>query len=123
MKILVTISLLSSMLFWVVDGEGMVWYAGNHKAHIGKLDPASGKITRFSMADPQARDPHTLVFERNGDIWFTVQHGNFVGKLSTATGENHLIPVPTSKSRPHGIVVDRWNRPEKPTEKLTGKEF
>ena len=23
----------------IVDGEGFVWYAGNLKAHIGKLDP------------------------------------------------------------------------------------
>ena len=23
------------------------------------------------MPDPAARDPHTLVFDGNGDIWFT----------------------------------------------------
>ena len=95
----------------LVDGKGLVWYAGNLKAHIGKLNPATGEITQFRMAHPEARDPHTLVFDRNGDIWFTVQRGNFVGKFSAATGEIQLIPVPTPNARPYGIIVDSRNKP------------
>ncbi len=94
----------------IVD-DSYVWYAGNTDAHIGRLNPVDGEITRFDMPDPAARDPHTLVFDQNGDIWFTVQNGNFVGKLSKATGDIKLIRVPTSRARPYGIVVDSANRP------------
>jgi virginiamycin B lyase len=95
----------------VVDGNGQIWFAGNLKAYIGKLDRVNGKVTQFPMSHPDARDPHTLVLDRKGDIWFTVQWGNFVGKFITATGEHHLIPVPTPRARPYGIVVDAQNRP------------
>ena len=33
----------------IVDKKDMVWYAGNGNGHIGKLDPATGKITRYPM--------------------------------------------------------------------------
>jgi virginiamycin B lyase len=88
-----------------------VWYAGNGDAHIGKLDPTTGEIDVLEMPDPAAQDPHTLVFDQQGDIWFTVQQGNFVGKVTVATGEIRLIEVPTPDARPYGIIVDAENRP------------
>jgi virginiamycin B lyase len=94
----------------IVDRRGMVWYAGNRNAHIGRLDPATGRITKFAMPDPDARDPHTLVFDRNGDIWFTAQQSNFVGKLTTANGQVRLIKSPTADSRPYGITLDSKGR-------------
>lgn len=92
----------------VVDHAGIVWYAGNRAAHIGRLDPATGKITKFSMPDPAARDPHTLLLDRNHDqnglIWFTVQGGNFVGRFDTKSGAVTLLRNPTPNARPYGIV-------------------
>ncbi len=46
-----------------------------------------------------------------GDIWFKVQHGNFVGKLSRPDRKVSLQAVPTPRSRPYGIVVDRDDVP------------
>jgi virginiamycin B lyase len=88
-----------------------VWYAGNGAAHIGKLEKTTGDVTVLPMPNAAADDPHTLVFDQNGDIWFTVQVGNFVGRLTLATEAIRLIPVPTDGARPYGIVVDRDNRP------------
>lgn len=93
----------------IVEGSGpdaAVWYAGNRQSHIGRLDPATGEIEKFMMPDERARDPHTLVFDSNGDIWFTVQGGNYVGFLSTLSGEVSLIDVPTKSARPYGIVLN-----------------
>ncbi len=74
----------------LVDDAGIVWYSGNLARHIGRLDPATGTVTKFPMPDSAARDPHTLLFDRdyarNGVIWFSVQGGNFVGKFETKTG-------------------------------------
>ncbi len=95
----------------IVDARGTVWYAGNRAAHIGKLDPATGEIERIETPDPPARDPHTLVFDPEGDIWFTVQGGNVIGKLDTETERLRIVPVPTERARPYGIVVASDGRP------------
>jgi virginiamycin B lyase len=89
----------------------MVWYAGNRNGMIGKLDPATGAITRYPMPDPAARDPHTLVFDQAGNIWFTAQRSNYVGRLDVRSGKVDLVKVATERSLPYGIVVDRSGRP------------
>jgi virginiamycin B lyase len=94
----------------LIVGDG-VWYAGNGDAHIGRMDRDSGEFTFFEMPDADAEDPHTLVFDQEGDIWFTVQRGNFVGKLSTGSGDVRLIPVPTQNALPYGIAIDSQDRP------------
>ena len=57
------------------------------------------------------RDPHTLVFDKNGDIWFTAQGGNAVGHLTVASGTIRLIKVPTENARPYGIKMDSKGHP------------
>jgi virginiamycin B lyase len=63
------------------------------------------------MPDEAARDPHTLIFDRDGNIWFTVQGGNRIGHLNVTTGDIRLVESPQQGSRPYGIVVDAQNRP------------
>ena len=46
--------------------QGNIWYTGNSNGTVGKLDPQTGKITEYKMPDPQAKDPHTAVFDRQG---------------------------------------------------------
>jgi virginiamycin B lyase len=95
----------------IVDAAGNVWYAGNRNGRIGRIDGKTEKITTFMMPDPAVRDPHTLVFDSDGDIWFTAQGANYVGHLSTKTGKIRLAKVPTSRSRPYGIIVSAQNKP------------
>lgn len=98
----------------IVDGDGtdaIVWYAGNLMSHIGRLDPRTGAIKKFPMPDERARDPHTLVFDADGNIWFTVQGGNFVGYLETQTGTVTLLEVPTLRARPYGIALNSVGEP------------
>ncbi len=95
----------------IVDREGMAWYAGNLKAHIGRLNPTDGSIQQFPMNRDGARDPHTLIFDRDGDIWFTLQGSNMIGFLKRPSGEVTLLDVATPRSRPYGIVMDRQDRP------------
>jgi virginiamycin B lyase len=77
---------------------------------IGRLDPASGGITRYPMPDPAVRDPHTLVFDGKGNIWFTAQQSGYVGRLSMRDGKIDLVKVETPNARPYGIVVDQRGR-------------
>ncbi len=90
----------------IVGSDGMVWYSGNLDGYIGRYDPQTDKIEKIAMPEPDADDPHTLVFDaQEQHIWFTVQWGNYVGRLELASRKVDLIPVPTSGSRPYGIVV------------------
>ena len=58
------------------------------------------------MPDENARDPHTLIFDKNEEnIWFTVQGGNMMGRLNIATRKVDLIKSRTSRSRPYGIKL------------------
>ena len=90
----------------VVGADGIVWYAANRKGYIGRYDPASEVIEKIAMTNPRARDPHTLIFDRDQrHIWFTVQGGNFVGRLRVAGRSVEFIAVPTARARPYGIVI------------------
>ena len=76
----------------IVDEDGFVWYAGNRAMHIGRLDPETGDIEKFMMPTPDARDPHTLTFDHNGDIWFSVQGGSFRRQAGHADGHGGAHP-------------------------------
>jgi virginiamycin B lyase len=90
----------------IVGTDGIVWYSGNLQGYIGRYDPKTDKIEKIAMPDPAAKDPHTLVFDKNEKhIWFTVQWGNFVGRLNIADSSVELIPVPTNRARPYGIKI------------------
>ena len=90
----------------IVGSDGIVWYAGNKHALIGRYDPQTDEIEEIPMPDPAARDPHTLVFDEGEEnIWFTVQGGNMVGRLNIASRKVDLIPSKTERSRPYGIKM------------------
>lgn len=95
----------------IVGAGGMVWYAGNKLAHIGRIEPATHAIKQFPMPEETAADPHTLIEADNGNIWFTAQHSNSVGHFDPESGESSIIMVPTAKARPYGIKLDSKNEP------------
>jgi len=99
----------------IVDAHGNVWYSGNRNGTIGKLDPATGEITRFKIPDSTVRDPHTMAFDKNGNIWFTAQQSNAIGHLDVATGKFRIVkPTPPAGRRgtnPYGIALDSKGRP------------
>ncbi len=90
----------------IVGSDGIVWYAGNTEGYIGRYDPDTDAIEKIDMPDPEASDPHTLVFgPGQREIWFSVQWGNFIGRLDIADRKVNLIAVPTDNARPYGIKV------------------
>ena len=48
------------------DRGGNIWYMGNGNGTVGKLNPATGEITVYTMPDPAARDPHTADLRSEG---------------------------------------------------------
>src|SRR5206468_2085660 len=90
-----------------VGRDGVVWYTDQMNSYIGRLDPATGRITEYILPT-EAHDPHTLLYH-DAKIWFTVQQANLYGVLDPATGSARVFPVPTPRARPYGLVagVDR----------------
>ncbi|MEM8772856.1 MAG: lyase [Pseudomonadota bacterium] len=90
----------------IVGSDGVVWYAGNRTALIGRYDPVSDEIEEIPMPDPAARDPHTLIFdEAEENIWFTLQGANMMGRMNIETRKVDLIASQTERSRPYGIKL------------------
>jgi virginiamycin B lyase len=88
----------------LVDRQGVVWYTGNGNGTIGRLDPATGKVTAYKTPSGSG-GPHTLVITDDGaTIWFTMQSGDKVGRLDTKT---RTIQDYASAGGPYGIALDR----------------
>jgi virginiamycin B lyase len=82
----------------------MVWTTGNGNGTIGKLDPASGKMTEFRTPSGGG-GPHTLIItDDQSTIWFTMQSGNKVASLDTRTGS---IKEYASSGGPYGLALDK----------------
>ncbi|MDI9330286.1 MAG: hypothetical protein QM527_03010 [Alphaproteobacteria bacterium] len=88
------------------DRDGNIWYTGNAANLMGKLNPKTGQVTEYPIADPTVKDPHSLLIDRQGMVWFTAQNGNRVGRINPSTGEIKLLSPSTANSRPYGIMED-----------------
>src|SRR5262252_9513349 len=54
----------------VEDNAGHIWFTGISKNYIGKLDAKTGDITEYptAMTEPNARGPHTPIFDHQGTL-------------------------------------------------------
>ncbi|WP_323762743.1 lyase [Maricaulis sp.] len=87
----------------IVHPDGRIWYAGNRDAHIGIYDPASETFDYVETPPDTVADPHTQIFDGNGNIWFTSQRSNSVSRLNMETRELATVMVPTPGARAYGI--------------------
>jgi virginiamycin B lyase len=88
----------------LVDKQGVVWTTGNGNGTIGRLDPASGKITEFKTPSGGG-GPHTLVVtDDGGTIWFTLQSGSKVASLDAKSGR---ITEYQTSGGPYGLALDK----------------
>jgi len=97
-----------------VDSDGIIWYAGNKAAHIGRIDANAepGKqIRQYPTPERNASDPHTLIQADDGRIWFTAQWSNSIGVFDPGNGDIKMLDVPTERARPYGIDLDSNGHP------------
>src|SRR6266550_4140973 len=60
-----------------VGADGIVWYTDQVNSYIGRLDPATGKVTDYPTPTPMS-GPHGIVVAPDGGVWYT---GNFTARL------------------------------------------
>jgi virginiamycin B lyase len=81
-----------------VDKSGNVWFADDATPErtLGKLDPLTGKITEYKLADEAnaAETSHALVFDKVGNIWFANGTEGAPTKFDPETGKFFRYPRP-----------------------------
>ena len=93
------------------DAEGNIWYTGNSKSHVGKLDVKTGQFTEYKMPDAKARDPHTPIFDQQGQCC-----GSRSGRehdrqaRSEVRARSNSWSSKTPRSMPYGTVFDTKNQ-------------
>ena len=88
----------------LVDKQGTVWTTGNGNGTIGRLDPATGKVTEFKTSSTRT-GPHTIVISNDGaTLWFTMQSADKIGALDVKTG---AIREWQTSGGPYGLALDK----------------
>ena len=90
------------------DQEGNIWFTAQ-AGYMGKLDPKTGNVTEYKTPIPDDQDPHTPIIDHDGTVWFTMQGASMVGRLNPKTGEMKVVPTPTPRANPYGMVVSSKN--------------
>ena len=83
------------------DGKS-IWYTGKKSGSIGRVDPDTGKITEFPLADPTST-PIYVKAGPDGSMWATELTGNRIARV-TPDGRLSEYDIPFRNSRPIAIV-------------------
>lgn len=83
-----------------VGTDGTVWYTDQRNRYIGRLDPATGKVTDFPTPTP-ASGPHGIIVAPDGAVWYTGSAKGLIGRLEPASGDIKEYPMPAAVRDPH----------------------
>jgi virginiamycin B lyase len=74
--------------------DGTVWYTAQAVGKLGRLDPATGKVTEVPLGDGSA--PHGVIVGPDGAAWVTDGGLNAIVRVDHGTLEVKRYPLPTS---------------------------
>jgi len=89
---------------YVQPSGGFVYYTDPIGNKLGRLDPATGLITGFTVPTPNAV-PKGLTRDASGNIWFVEQGGNKLAVFNPTTQQITEYEMPTPNSRPTDLMV------------------
>jgi virginiamycin B lyase len=102
----------------VVDGSGAVWYSSFGEQNLGKLDPKTGKVTEFAIAEHKPGFPTGLLGLRSdpeGNLWFGNMYQATIAKFDLKTesfkfwpleGDENIDAAQMNMVSPQGSGVD-----------------
>lgn len=86
--------------------DGKIWWAGMYGNLIGRLDPATGEMTEWTLEE--GAYPHSIINDAAGNIWYTGNSNGSVGRLDPDTGEITVYRMPDPNARdPHSGIITR----------------
>ncbi len=102
----------------IVDNSGMVWFSSFGEQNLGRLDPGTGKVTEFAIAEHKPGFPTGLLGLRadgEGNLWFGNMYQATIAKFDpkTATfkfwpleGEENIDAAQINMASPQSSGVD-----------------
>ena len=87
----------------IVDSKGMVWYADFGDQILGKLDPATAKVTEYKvpLAKPGApTGTLALRFDQDENLWLGMQFQAAISKFDQKTEKFEVYPLPPQFNTP-----------------------
>lgn len=72
--------------------DGTVWYTGQYKGVLGRLDPKTGTVTRIPLGDGSR--PHGVIVGPHGNAWVTDSGLNAIVRVDAATDRVDVFPLP-----------------------------
>lgn len=86
--------------------DGTIYWTGMFASLIGQLNPVTGEMKEFKLAE--GTRPHGITADQAGNIWYTGNGNGTVGKLDPKTGEIKVYPMPVAGARdPHTAIFDQ----------------
>jgi virginiamycin B lyase len=76
--------------------DGAVWYTGQHKGVLGRLDPKTGEVRRIPLGEGSR--PHGVIVGPEGHAWVTDSGLNAMVRVDAKTEEVSVFPLPQSAS-------------------------
>jgi virginiamycin B lyase len=80
----------------IVDDRGTVWYSSFGEQNLGKLDPKTGKVTEFAIAEHKPGFPTGLLGLRTdaeGNLWFGNMYQATIAKFDRKTESFKFWPL------------------------------
>jgi virginiamycin B lyase len=73
-------------------GDGTIWYTGQHKGVLGRLDPRSGKVERIPLGEGSR--PHGVITGPDGGAWVTDSGLNAIVRVDPESREAKVWRLP-----------------------------
>jgi virginiamycin B lyase len=78
-----------------VDADGIVWYTAQHSGHLGRLDPATGKVDLVPLGE--GAHPHGVIVGPDGAPWVTESGTNAIVRVDPTTRAVRSWPLPAAR--------------------------
>ncbi|WP_108788167.1 virginiamycin B lyase family protein [Erythrobacter sp. Alg231-14] len=89
----------------VEDADGNIWWVGQWRDILGRLDPATGEMEEFRL--PAGAKPHSVNIGPNGMAWYTGNRNATIGRFDPATETITEFAMPDPEARdPHTAEFD-----------------
>jgi virginiamycin B lyase len=98
----------STPVFVLADNvTGQVWFTDTTANNIGRIDPLTGQITKYSLPTSNSGPAELALQNGTSYLWITESFANKVARFDTSSNTFQEFTPPVSLVSPVGIAVDK----------------
>jgi len=98
----------STPVFVLADNvTGQVWFTDTTANNIGRIDPLTGRITKYSLPTSNSGPAELALQNGTSYLWITESFANKVARFDTSSNTFQEFTPPVSLVSPVGIAVDK----------------